>query len=175
MFGTKCGQCLQSFGKTDFVMRAKNKLFHVDCFRCVVCNVALRPGDEFALRDDGLLYCKLDNESQERASSPPCVDDGSPGSVGNGSTTPNSSIAAAASNNNNNSSSAINNNAPNGREGKDSDATVTTTKRQNGEWGCKRVRALLWYVCRWGGGMCLSVCLLVSVAMCVRLCLPGWQ
>jgi hypothetical protein len=36
-------------------MRAKNKIFHLECFRCVACDKQLVPGDEFALRPDGLL------------------------------------------------------------------------------------------------------------------------
>ena len=47
-------------------MRAKNKIYHVDCFRCVACSRQLIPGDEFALRDDG-LFCKLDHDVVERA------------------------------------------------------------------------------------------------------------
>ena len=38
-------------------MRAKNKIFHLECFRCVACDKQLVPGDEFALRPDG-LFCK---------------------------------------------------------------------------------------------------------------------
>ena len=42
-------------------MRAKNKIFHLDCFRCVACEKQLIPGDEFALRRDG-LFCKEDHQ-----------------------------------------------------------------------------------------------------------------
>ena len=41
LFGTKCDKCLRSFGKNDFVMRAKNKIFHLECFRCVACEKQL--------------------------------------------------------------------------------------------------------------------------------------
>ncbi|XP_070174582.1 insulin gene enhancer protein ISL-1-like isoform X2 [Littorina saxatilis] len=144
LFGTKCSQCLLGFGKTDFVMRAKNKMFHVDCFRCVVCNRALVTGDEFALRDDGLLYCKLDNDSLERASSTPCQDLGSPGSACNETGTPTSASGGSANggnnNNNNNTSAVNNNNTSSGRGGGgggggdkgDGEVITTTTKRANG-------------------------------------------
>ena len=59
LFGTKCTKCSLGFSKNDFVMRAKNKIFHIDCFRCVACSRQLIPGDEFALRDDG-LFCRAD-------------------------------------------------------------------------------------------------------------------
>nr|ABO93221.1 Islet [Platynereis dumerilii] len=66
LFGTKCARCTESFSKNDFVMRARNKIYHIDCFRCVACSRQLIPGDEFALRDDG-LFCKSDHEVLERA------------------------------------------------------------------------------------------------------------
>lgn len=46
-------------------MRAKNNIYHMDCFSCVSCGRQLVPGDEFALRDDGLL-CRADHEALER-------------------------------------------------------------------------------------------------------------
>lgn len=47
-------------------MRAKNKIYHIECFRCTACSRQLIPGDEFALRDDG-LFCKADHEVLERS------------------------------------------------------------------------------------------------------------
>ena len=60
LFGTKCEKCHHSFGKNDFVMRAKNKIFHLECFRCTACQKQLIPGEEFALHNDGELFCKED-------------------------------------------------------------------------------------------------------------------
>ncbi|XP_074651020.1 insulin gene enhancer protein ISL-1-like [Tubulanus polymorphus] len=68
LFGQKCTKCFIGFSKSDFVMRARNKIFHIDCFRCVACSRQLIPGDEFALREDG-LFCKADHEVVERAGS----------------------------------------------------------------------------------------------------------
>lgn len=47
-------------------MRAKTKIYHIDCFRCSACERQLIPGDEFALREDG-LFCKEDHEVLEKA------------------------------------------------------------------------------------------------------------
>ncbi|XP_032218609.1 insulin gene enhancer protein isl-1 isoform X3 [Nematostella vectensis] len=66
LFGTKCAKCSLNFSKNDFVMRARNKIYHIDCFRCVACSRQLVPGDEFALREDG-LFCKADHEIVEKA------------------------------------------------------------------------------------------------------------
>ena len=41
-------------------MRAKNKIFHLECFRCIACQKQLIPGEEFALQNDGTLFCKED-------------------------------------------------------------------------------------------------------------------
>lgn len=61
MFGAKCSKCGLGFNKSDFVMRARDKIFHVDCFKCVACSRQLIPGDECALREDD-LFCKADHD-----------------------------------------------------------------------------------------------------------------
>ncbi|XP_065334282.1 insulin gene enhancer protein ISL-1 isoform X1 [Cloeon dipterum] len=90
LFGTKCDKCGQSFSKSDFVMRAKTKIYHIECFRCTACERQLVPGDEFALRDDG-LFCKEDHEVLEKA----CI-------LG---TENNNNNTSSVNNNNNNSNS----------------------------------------------------------------------
>ncbi|CRL00810.1 CLUMA_CG014062, isoform A [Clunio marinus] len=66
LFGTKCDKCGCSFSKNDFVMRAKSKIFHLECFRCTACSRHLIPGDEFALRDGNTLFCKMDNDALDK-------------------------------------------------------------------------------------------------------------
>lgn len=67
MYGIKCAKCSIGFSKNDFVMRARAKVYHIECFRCVACSRQLIPGDEFALREDG-LFCRADHDVVERAS-----------------------------------------------------------------------------------------------------------
>ncbi|XP_062926217.1 insulin gene enhancer protein isl-2a isoform X2 [Mobula hypostoma] len=67
LFGTKCAKCSLTFSKNDLVMRARNRVYHIECFRCVACSRQLIPGDEFALRDDE-LFCRADHDVVERAS-----------------------------------------------------------------------------------------------------------
>lgn len=84
-------------------MRANTKIYHIDCFRCVICNKQLAPGDEYLIREDD-LFCKLDSEIVEKQYS------------SSSSTTP-TSMPSSLSNNNvsnangsNNTANAINNN-----------------------------------------------------------------
>ena len=65
LFSKKCYKCKEGFNKNDLVMRTNNQIFHVACFRCSMCNKNLTPGDEFALKQDGLL-CKIDNEIYDK-------------------------------------------------------------------------------------------------------------
>ncbi|XP_011559702.3 insulin gene enhancer protein ISL-1 isoform X3 [Plutella xylostella] len=71
LFGTKCDKCGASFSKNDFVMRAKTKIYHIDCFRCCACARQLIPGDEFALREGGALYCREDHDVLEKSTTTP--------------------------------------------------------------------------------------------------------
>ena len=58
MFGAKCDKCLRPFDKHEFVMRAKSKIFHTECFRCSACGRQLMQGDEYALKGDGGILCR---------------------------------------------------------------------------------------------------------------------
>ncbi|RXN26182.1 insulin gene enhancer protein isl-2a isoform X1 [Labeo rohita] len=77
LFGIKCAKCNIGFCSSDLVMRARDNVYHMECFRCSVCSRHLLPGDEFSLRDEELL-CRADHGLlMERASA------GSPISPGN--------------------------------------------------------------------------------------------
>ena len=94
LFGAKCDKCGHTFGKSDYVMRARNRIFHLDCFKCIACERQLIPGDSYALKEDG-LYC---NEHHKA-----CDNDG--GIAGEGE--------------NNNNKSILNNNSNNSEDGDD--------------------------------------------------------
>ncbi|CAL4101885.1 unnamed protein product, partial [Meganyctiphanes norvegica] len=65
LFGAKCDKCERMFEKTDLVMRARTKIYHLDCFRCTGCAKQLLPGEEFALNEDG-LYCQDDFDQLQK-------------------------------------------------------------------------------------------------------------
>lgn len=55
----KCHGCCQSIAPNELVMRARNLIFHLGCFKCLVCDRQLNTGDEFGLGKDGLVYCRM--------------------------------------------------------------------------------------------------------------------
>ncbi|XP_073845312.1 apterous isoform X7 [Musca autumnalis] len=58
VFGTRrCSRCLASIGASELVMRARNLVFHVTCFCCVVCQSPLTKGDQYGIID-ALIYCR---------------------------------------------------------------------------------------------------------------------
>jgi len=60
LFGARCAKCDVPFAENDLVMRARHKIYHVECFQCVVCQRQLVAGDEFCQRGDEGLFCKAD-------------------------------------------------------------------------------------------------------------------
>ncbi|XP_053549690.1 LIM homeobox transcription factor 1-alpha-like [Bombina bombina] len=63
LFVVKCESCLDPIAPSELVMRAHNKVFHLSCFCCCVCEQQLQKGDMFVLRD-GHLLCKSDFERE---------------------------------------------------------------------------------------------------------------
>lgn len=131
LFGTKCDKCGSSFSKNDFVMRAKTKIYHIECFRCSACTRQLIPGkicltlsdaskfrilknflplqpvgDEFALRDGGALYCKEDHDHLEKSNQNSLIQSVEP----NNNISSNTNQNSTSNNNNNNNTSLSNNN-----------------------------------------------------------------
>lgn len=41
----------------EVILRAKQFIYHLDCFTCVTCHLPLHPGDEFGLKDE-LIFCR---------------------------------------------------------------------------------------------------------------------
>ncbi|XP_013862275.1 LIM/homeobox protein Lhx1 [Austrofundulus limnaeus] len=62
-FGTKCGGCSQGILPSDLVRRAKSKVFHLNCFTCVMCNKQLSTGEELYILDESKFVCKEDYQS----------------------------------------------------------------------------------------------------------------
>ncbi|CAO1303746.1 unnamed protein product [Diamesa hyperborea] len=52
----RCGRCGSGISSTDLVMRAKDLVFHVNCFSCALCGLPLSTGDTAGIRG-GRVYC----------------------------------------------------------------------------------------------------------------------
>jgi len=57
--------CSVPFQRSDLVMRAVDLIYHVDCFRCAVCERLLVAGDQFALTPGDRLCCRADLDSAD--------------------------------------------------------------------------------------------------------------
>ncbi|RZF32233.1 hypothetical protein LSTR_LSTR011505 [Laodelphax striatellus] len=70
-FGTKCGGCDQGISPTELVRKAKNKVFHLNCFACMICRKKLSTGEELYFLDDNQFICKDDYITGKRGDSLP--------------------------------------------------------------------------------------------------------
>ncbi|RVE65542.1 hypothetical protein OJAV_G00117440 [Oryzias javanicus] len=68
LFSVKCSGCLERIEATDLVMRALERVYHLSCFCCCICEHQLCKGDEFVLKE-GQLFCKQDYEKERNLSS----------------------------------------------------------------------------------------------------------
>ncbi|XP_051966340.1 LIM/homeobox protein Lhx1-like [Xyrauchen texanus] len=59
-FGTKCAGCAQGISPNDLVRRARSKVFHLNCFTCMMCNKQLSTGEELYIMDENKFVCKDD-------------------------------------------------------------------------------------------------------------------
>ena len=59
-FGPKCSGCGLVISPQDFVRKAREKVYHMDCFTCCVCRKKLLTGEELYVLDDTRFVCKED-------------------------------------------------------------------------------------------------------------------
>ena len=59
-FGTKCAGCSLGISPSDLVRRARNKVFHLKCFTCMMCRKELSTGEELYILDENKFICKED-------------------------------------------------------------------------------------------------------------------
>ena len=71
-FGTKCGGCSLGISPNDLVRRARNKVFHLKCFTCVMCRKQLSTGEELYVIDENRFICKEDYLNSRYGSTGKC-------------------------------------------------------------------------------------------------------
>ncbi|TUF03590.1 LIM/homeobox protein Lhx2 [Bagarius yarrelli] len=58
----RCARCHLGISASEMVMRARDLVYHLNCFMCTTCNKMLNTGDHFGMKDS-LVYCRLHFES----------------------------------------------------------------------------------------------------------------
>ncbi|XP_069097815.1 LIM/homeobox protein Lhx2 [Pleurodeles waltl] len=58
----RCARCHLGISASEMVMRARDLVYHLNCFTCSTCNKMLTTGDHFGMKDS-LVYCRLHFES----------------------------------------------------------------------------------------------------------------
>ncbi|XP_064457162.1 LIM/homeobox protein Lhx9-like [Ornithodoros turicata] len=61
----RCCACAVALEPHDLVMRVRDLLFHVACFRCWACQSPLQKGDVFGLRDSR-VFCRVHFQTPEK-------------------------------------------------------------------------------------------------------------
>ena len=57
----RCSRCGMGITANELVMRAKDFVYHLQCFTCASCNKTLTTGDQFGMKEH-LIYCRHDYE-----------------------------------------------------------------------------------------------------------------
>jgi len=63
-----CGRCRQPIVYNELVVQTNDLVYHSDCFSCVLCNHHFTPGQQFAVADDGNVYCPSDFQLRQHSS-----------------------------------------------------------------------------------------------------------
>ena len=58
----RCARCHLGISASEMVMRARDLVYHLNCFTCTTCNKMLTTGDHFGMKDS-LVYCRLHFEN----------------------------------------------------------------------------------------------------------------
>ncbi|OCT67141.1 LIM/homeobox protein Lhx2 isoform X1 [Xenopus laevis] len=58
----RCARCHLGISASEMVMRARDLVYHLNCFTCNTCNKMLTTGDHFGMKDN-LVYCRLHFET----------------------------------------------------------------------------------------------------------------
>lgn len=56
-----CDKCGLTLNRNDLIMKSRDKIFHMDCFKCSICYRKLAPGDEYCHQPlNDMILCKED-------------------------------------------------------------------------------------------------------------------
>jgi hypothetical protein len=59
-FGPKCSGCQLRISPTDLVRKARDRVFHINCFICCMCYKQITTGEQLYVVDENKFMCKQD-------------------------------------------------------------------------------------------------------------------
>ncbi|CAF1114118.1 unnamed protein product [Didymodactylos carnosus] len=59
-YGPKCSGCQQGIAPEAFVRKARDNVYHMDCFKCCSCSKQMSTGEELYMTQDNRFLCKDD-------------------------------------------------------------------------------------------------------------------
>ncbi|EFP01532.1 CRE-LIN-11 protein [Caenorhabditis remanei] len=69
-YGHRCAGCDGKLEKEDLVRRARDKVFHIRCFQCSVCQRLLDTGDQLYIMEGNRFMCQNDFQTATKTSTP---------------------------------------------------------------------------------------------------------
>ncbi|CAF3579629.1 unnamed protein product [Rotaria sordida] len=66
IFGMRCSRCKAILQPDEIIMKTSGQVFHLQCFRCSLCDDHLHKGDPYMYRD-GLLLCHADFQYHQQS------------------------------------------------------------------------------------------------------------
>jgi len=65
-----CSRCGQPIVYNELVVQTNDRVYHSNCFVCILCNRRFTPGQHFAVAEDGNVYCPSDFQLRQHSGVP---------------------------------------------------------------------------------------------------------
>ncbi|KJH43916.1 LIM domain protein [Dictyocaulus viviparus] len=69
-YGQRCAGCDGTLEKEDLVRKARDKVFHIQCFQCSVCQRRLDTGEQLYILEGNRFVCQQDFRNVTKSSTP---------------------------------------------------------------------------------------------------------
>ncbi|WKX91705.1 hypothetical protein Q1695_010047 [Nippostrongylus brasiliensis] len=69
-YGQRCAGCDGALEKEDLVRKARDKVFHIQCFQCSVCQRRLDTGEQLYILEGNRFVCQQDFQNATKSSTP---------------------------------------------------------------------------------------------------------
>ncbi|VDM58872.1 unnamed protein product, partial [Angiostrongylus costaricensis] len=69
-YGQRCAGCDGALEKEDLVRKARDKVFHIQCFQCSICQRRLDTGEQLYILEGNRFVCQQDFRNATKSSTP---------------------------------------------------------------------------------------------------------